>query len=279
VLLAYLAALATALCYGLGSVLQSMGAKRVQSKPGVSLGSLSRILRQGPYVLGLGLDGLGWLASLLALLRLPLFVVQAMVAGSIAFIVLFSALLEKAKPSGRQLAYVAVLCLGLLALAASGAPEVATRPPGYFVPAMAATACVLLFAGFVTPKLLSPVAASSVLGAVAGLAFGGAALCVRSLSSGIKPSEILHPTLWILLAFGGMGMAFFATALQRGAVTVTTAWLFTAETIAPALIGMLLLGDRARPGLGFVAAASFVLTVAASVGLSLSSRESTKETA
>jgi len=225
------------------------------------------------------LDGLGWLASLLALLRLPLFVVQAMVAGSIAFIVLFSALLEKTKPSGRQLAYVAVLCLGLLALAASGAPEVATRPPGYFVPAMAATACVLLFAGFVTPKLLSPVAASSVLGAVAGLAFGGAALCVRSLSSGIKPSEILHPTLWILLAFGGMGMAFFATALQRGAVTVTTAWLFTAETIAPALIGMLLLGDRARPGLGFVAAASFVLTVAASVGLSLSSREGTQEAA
>ncbi|MEI6453237.1 MAG: hypothetical protein WCO31_01445, partial [Actinomycetes bacterium] len=84
-LIAYLAALATALCYGLGSVLQSIGAKRVQSSSGMSVGSLSRIFRQGPYLLGLALDGFGWLASLLALLRLPLFVVQAVVAGSIAF--------------------------------------------------------------------------------------------------------------------------------------------------------------------------------------------------
>ncbi|MEI6454585.1 MAG: hypothetical protein WCO31_08340, partial [Actinomycetes bacterium] len=197
--------------------------------------------------------------------------------GSIAFIVLFSALLEGTKPSRRQLTFVALLSLGLLVLAASGAAEVAKKAPGYFVPAMAISALILAVSGFLTPKLVSSKLAPSILGAIAGLAFGGAALCVRSLSSGMRLVEILHPTVWILVAFGAMGMAFFATALQRGSVTVTTACLFTAETIAPAIIGMAVLGDQARPGLGFLAVIAFVLTLGASVGLSLSSPDTTAE--
>ena len=91
VLIAYLAALVSAVCYGLGSVLQSIAAKRVkEGEGGISARDLGQIAKQIPYLAGVILDGLGWLFSLVALFKLPLFVVQAVVAASVGFVVLFS---------------------------------------------------------------------------------------------------------------------------------------------------------------------------------------------
>lgn len=268
-ILAYSAALISALCYGLGSVLQSIGAKRVEAGAGIELGGLSKIARQGPYLIGLGLDAVGWLTSLVALFRLPLFVVQAVVAGSVGFVVIFSSLFEHARPTRRQVMFIVVLCVGLLGLAVTGAPEAATVPPGWFAPAMWIGVIVIAVAGFMTPRLITSDTAASVLGALAGLAFGGTALCARSFSSGLHLHDTLHPLAWALVAYGAVGMVLFATALQRGAVTVTTAWLFTAETVCPALIGMWVLGDRARAGFAALAVISFVVTVVAAVCLTL----------
>ena len=267
--IAYVAALFSAVCYGLGSVLQSIGAKRVEAGAGIDLGGLSKIAAQGPFLAGLGLDALGWLTSLVALFRLPLFVVQAVVAGSVGFVVIVSAVFEHIRPTRRQVSFIVVLCVGLVGLAAAGAPEAATTAPGWFAGAMWAGVAVIAVAGFFVPRLLSTDVAASVLGALAGLAFGGTALCARSFSSGFTIHDALHPLAWALVAYGVIGMVLFATALQRGAVTVTTAWLFTAETLAPALIGMWVLGDHARPGLALLAVASFVVTVGAAVGLTL----------
>jgi len=59
----------------------------------------------------------------------------------------------------------------------------------------------------------------------------------------------------------------YAAALQRGRVTMVAAITFGVETVVPALIGLALLGDRARPGFAPVAAAGFVVTVAAALAL------------
>jgi drug/metabolite transporter (DMT)-like permease len=45
-----------------------------------------------------------------------------------------------------------------------------------------------------------------------------------------------------------MGILVFSIALQRGSVTTTNAMLFAVETVVPTLIGVVLLGDRARAG-------------------------------
>jgi hypothetical protein len=50
---------------------------------------------------------------------------------------------------------------------------------------------------------------------------------------------------------------------------VATASQFSAETVVPAVVGLLVLGDRARNGLGAVAALGFVLTVGAAVALTV----------
>src|SRR5208337_1815778 len=52
-----------------------------------------------------------------------------------------------------------------------------------------------------------------------------------------------------------------------GSVTVATAAVVLAETIPPAVIGVVFLGDQTRPGLAVVAWAGFFLAVASAVML------------
>ncbi len=77
------------------------------------------------------------------------------------------------------------------------------------------------------------------------------------------------PLSWALVAYGILGLSFYAAALQRGSVTVATAWLYTAETLAPSVVGLMVLGDHARAGLAPLAVVSFGVTLAAAVALTL----------
>jgi len=59
----------------------------------------------------------------------------------------------------------------------------------------------------------------------------------------------------------------YATALEGGSVTVATAAVVLAETTPPAVVGVLLLGDHTRPGLGGLAVLGFSLAVVCAVAL------------
>ncbi len=87
----------------------------------------------------------------------------------------------------------------------------------------------------------------------------------------VVPHEVwrllLDPVLWALAIYGLLSLLIFATALQRGSVTTTSAITFAVETVVPALIGLVFLGDRARSGFGLVAMAGFVFTVGGSIAL------------
>ena len=62
-------------------------------------------------------------------------------------------------------------------------------------------------------------------------------------------------------------MLMFASALQRGSVTATSAVMFGVETVVPSIIGLTALGDRTRPHFQIVAAFGFALAVGASLVL------------
>ena len=59
----------------------------------------------------------------------------------------------------------------------------------------------------------------------------------------------------------------YATALEGGSVTVATAAVVLAETMPPAVVGVLLLGDSTRHGLEEVAVLGFILAVFCAVAL------------
>ncbi|MET0692342.1 MAG: hypothetical protein ABWY56_00335, partial [Propionibacteriaceae bacterium] len=105
-------------------------------------------------------------------------------------------------------------------------------------------------------------------GAVAGLGFGVVAVAARILPSPMTIGGLLtDPATYGLIVGGGVALLTYSTALQRGSVTLATAPLVVLETVAPAAVGLLLLGDAPRAGWGWVAAVGFVLAVAGALSL------------
>lgn len=269
-ILAYAAALGCAVAFGLATVLESIAARRVESQPDtVDARSLAKVATQPVYIAGLAADGLGWLLSLVALSRLPLFVVESTIASAIGFTVLFAAVLQRLRPTMRQIWFIVAIAAGLVGLAASGASEEAHRTPAAYTWAMVISLVVLAVVGWSVAKFVHSGVGAPVLGALAGLAFGGTALCGRAILGELGVGDLRDPIVYALALYGALGMVLLTVALQRGSVTVATAWLFVAQTVVPSAVGLAVLGDSARQGLAGLAVASFVVTVAAAVGLTL----------
>ncbi|MDQ6649871.1 MAG: hypothetical protein M3Z02_07140 [Actinomycetota bacterium] len=266
-LLGLLGAFGAAACYGTGSVLQAIGARRTPRSTGVDPRLLLRLAGSLPYLAGLLIDVVGFVLSIAALRSLPLFLVEAAVASSVAVTALLAARLLAVRPNRREALALGGIGIGLLLLAASAA-EGSGRPLGTVGRlALLAGAPVLAGLAILAGRGTGPRVGVG-LGAIAGLAFGGVGVAARVL---VFPHPLvrllLDPVLYALAAYGVLGTLLYATALQRGSVTTSTAALFAAETIAPALIGVLALGDSARPGFAGVAVAGFVVTVCAAVAL------------
>jgi drug/metabolite transporter (DMT)-like permease len=264
-------ALFAALGYGSASVLQSVAARKEESGSGLDPRLLVRLSRSVPYVSGLGLDLAAFLASLVALRTLPLFLVQSAVAASVGVTAVIAAAIG-VRLQGREIASLVILGAGLLLLAASAQAEQGKALPLGVRWGLLACVVVLAAAGALVGRDDRPRSAHA-LAVLAGLAFTVVAVTARSLT---VPSPLWHvladPGLWAILALGGLGMLLFTTALQRGSVTSATALTFAVETIVPAGVGLAFLGDSTRPGFAPVAAVGFVLTIAGSLALATDAR-------
>lgn len=260
-------AFGAALAYGAGSVLQSVAARRTPAGDSLDPRLLLRLAKQWRYVAGLGLDLAGFALSVLALRTLPLFAVEAAVASSIGVTALLAAGVLHQRPGRRETAALAAIGAGLLLLAASAAPDDPAPLPrggGWLVLGGA----VALAVAARPAGRRSGGRAGVLLGALAGLAFGGVGVAARTVQ---VPHPLWHgvtdPLVLALVAYGLLGTLLYATALQRGTVTTATAALFTAETVAPAAVGLALLHDHARQGLAWVAAAGFAVALAGCLAL------------
>ena len=87
------------------------------------------------------------------------------------------------------------------------------------------------------------------------------ALAARALTDFSPVRLVADPATYALIGGGLVAFLFFATGLQRGAVTVTTAAVVVGETIVPAAVGVVALGDQIRPGFVPVAVAGFVVAL------------------
>jgi drug/metabolite transporter (DMT)-like permease len=259
-------ALFAALGYGSASVLQSVAARKAESSSGLDPRLFVRLAGSVPYLSGLGLDLGAFLASLVALRTLPLFFVQSAVAASVGVTAVIAAAIG-VRLQRREIASLVILGAGLLLLASSAQPEQG-RPLALAVRWGLLSCVVVLGAAGALVARSNRRSAAQALAVLAGLAFTGVAVAARSLT---VPSPLWHvgadPGLWALLTLGALGMLLFTTALQRGSVTSATALTFAVETIVPAGVGLVFLGDTTRPGFAVVAAVGFVLTIAGSLAL------------
>jgi drug/metabolite transporter (DMT)-like permease len=287
------AAVAAAVFFGVGAALQARGAHAVPAGAGVDPRALVRVFRQWPFLAGLLLDLFGFLAQLVALRRLPLFAVQAGIAASLAVTAVTAALLLRVRVRGREWLAVAVVCAGLAALGLSAGAQGAPHTGWTFRWALLGATAAVAVAGLTFATLAHPTRAdhpasadhradedrpgggrarggrgrSVVLGFGGGLGFGIVAVAARVLP-GFRVAELVRdPAAYLVLVAGGLAFAFYTTALQGGSVTAATAAMVVGETVMPAAVGVLALGDGTRPGFVPVAAAGFALAVLGALAL------------
>lgn len=257
--LSLLGAFAAAVLYGAGTVLQAVGLRRAAGAAGGT--TWQRVWRGRLYVVGLGLDGLGFLASVAALRSLPLFVVESAIASSVAVTAVLATVFLGTRLARSEIVALAAVALGLvgLALTALEGRSVALGPTGTVL-LLATLVPVALLA--VAGARLTPRAGVPLLAVAAGLGFGGTGVSARVLTvSGPWWREVLDPVMWALLAYSALALVAYGLALQRGSVTPVAAITFSVETVVPAVVGLAWLGDRVRPGLAGVTAAAFLLTL------------------
>ncbi|MFE1313626.1 DMT family transporter [Streptomyces sp. NPDC058755] len=259
-------ALAAALCFGTATVLQAIAAREAGTGGGGEAALLLRALRQWRYLAGLALDGLGFLFQIAALRSIPIYAVSAALASSLAVTAVVAARLLRVRLSGMEWGAVGVVCAGLAMLGVASGPEGEQEGSDALKWAMLATAVGMLVLALLGGRLSGRMRAL-VLGLGAGFGFGVVEVSVRLIDSLRLADLLTNPAAYALLIGGAAAFILLTSALQRGAVTTATAGLVIGETIGPAAIGVIWLGDRTREGFTWLAVLGFAVAVAGALAL------------
>ncbi|MBL7260476.1 hypothetical protein [Paractinoplanes lichenicola] len=251
------------LCYATASILQAVGARRSRGT--------AQTMAHPLYLAGIFFDILAWVGAIIALQSLAVYVVESILAGSLALTVLGARIWLGSRLRKRDSAAILVTIVSLTFLALSAAPQHEVHTPGELRFALCGAAAAMVLVGYGAVKVDAP---GGIIAACAGLSLGGAALVGRSLpipegaSAGETALTLLtEPLTAALLVFAGTGMTLYAHALQHGDVGPVTAIHWTAEVMAPSIVAVVFLGDTVRDGWLLPAGVACALTVGAAVVL------------
>ncbi|MFD3931116.1 hypothetical protein [Streptomyces sp. NPDC058614] len=271
-------ALGAAVCFGTATVLQAMAARAAASDgggtgdggtgggAGADAALLLRAVRQWRYLVGLALDGVGFLLQIVALRSLPIYAVGAALAASLAVTAVVAARLLHVRLSRVEWGAVGVVCAGLAMLGLASGAEGDRAGSIALKYAMLGTAVGVLLLGAAGGRLPER-GRALVLGLGAGFGFGVVEVAVRLVDDLAVGSLLRNPATYALLVGGGAAFLLLTSALQRGSVTVATAGMVVGETIGPAVVGVVWLGDRTREGLEWLAVLGFVVAVVGALAL------------
>jgi hypothetical protein len=252
------------LCYAAGSILQAIGARRSTS----AVSTLGHPL----YLVGIALDMTAWFGSMIALRELAVYLVESVLAGSLAITAFAAWLFLGSKLRKRDVAAIVVTICALAGLALSaGQQQVVAASLELRIGFCVALVAVLVL-GWAATRIGSPGLIASIGGlSVGAAALGGRALHLPDDQMTTVGSALLtiftEPLTYVLLIFAANGMVMYANALQRGDVGRVTAVHWTGEVIAPSAIALTILGDSVRPGWEPVALAAALITVCCAIVL------------
>ncbi|MEJ7649854.1 MAG: hypothetical protein WKF57_12610 [Nakamurella sp.] len=263
-LIGYVLAVLGAIGSGAGSVLESLGVRKAGAYGG-NRSDLGKVARQPVYWIGILVDIAGFFSAAVALHRLPLFLVQSVLAFSVGITALISRAMgiSMPRPGWWALGFSAV---GLVTLGLSAQPGPAEPLPAVWRVGLLFVAVVVGVFVLFAPRIRIPSLRTVATAFGAGLGFAAVAISARTLPPVHELSDLLgEPAAWAIVVNGFVAMIAFARALQLGSATAVSAVLFTTNTVVPATIGFLVLDDRIREGFVAAAAIGFVLAVGGAV--------------
>lgn len=207
------------------------------------------ILARPRFLAGLGLDALAWSCTVVALRHMPVFAVQATLAGSIALTALVARYYknEWLRPVHRLAIGASILGLVLVASSAGGdrVPPRAGESTTVFV--LAGALVVLMLLTVLLRRIPRPWPSAI----MAGLGLGGGAVSVRAMhitADNFLVGLLTEPLVYVLIGMWATGLYNYARALRRGDVATVTALFMVTQVLVPGMVGIVLLGDTIRDG-------------------------------
>jgi hypothetical protein len=257
--------LIAAVGYGVGAVLQALGARHAAA--GVDTG-LRAMMKQPMFLLGLLVDFASWVISRFALHTLPLFAVQTILAGSLAVTVVLAGIVLGAELRRPDRYAIVATVAGLIIVGVSAGSDEAKDVTHLLKLCILAGIPAIAVAAFFAIKMNKAV----ILAVLAGVAFTSSALAARTIRvKGESITEIFtEPMLWAMLIYAVIALGIHAGALMRGEVGPVTAAMWATEVLVAVVIGAVALEDHMRPGWALPATFGIALTLGATVVLARS---------
>ena len=283
-LIGVLAAVLACVGYGAASVLQAYGTRRstaaasgsgkrvpVTATGGPTLHSTIGAALTPAFIAGMGLDVVGFLGSVVSARLIPLFLSQAIISANLVVTAVLGVAVLGVRLRTRDWVAIVTVVVSLVVLGlTAGHRGEGTAEPGVHGGLLSASV-LILSGGVVLIRLLGARAAVAA-GLIAGVLFGAMAVAVRVLD-GVNPLRLgillADPASWTILFAGLGGFYLFTVALQVGSVNGAAAALVVGETVVPGVTGVVLLGDTAQRGLGWLVAVAFVSAVVGAVALAI----------
>jgi drug/metabolite transporter (DMT)-like permease len=261
-------ALAAALLFSLGTVLQQQVASAASEQDARGAGFLLRLARQPRWLAGIAADALGFVAQAAALGLGRIVVVQPLLATSVVFALPLGARMEGKRVSRPEL-------IGALAVTAGlGAFLVLADPAGGVENASAtawvisfAVAAVLCTALTLVSRGRAPVHRAALLGTAAGILFAlSAALTkatVEQLDEGVL-AIFEHWQLYALVVVGYASMTLSQASLQAGPLAPAVATQMALDPVASLFLGTLAFKETIHHDTGTLLAslAAFAVMIA-----------------
>ncbi|ALE75600.1 putative integral membrane protein [Pseudonocardia sp. Ae168_Ps1] len=242
------------LCSTVAAILQADAARRG--------GRTSAVLTRPRFIGGIGMDVVTWLCMVVALQFIPIFAVQATLAGAIAMTALYARWFrgEWLRPVHRLAIGCSIVGLALVAGSAGTERKEAVTGYGTTVAVLVAALVAVMVATLATNRTTRPWPPA----VLAGLGLGGGSVCIRAMhvSEGVSVSGLLaEPLVYLLLGMAATGLYNYARALQLGDIATVTALYMVVQVVVPGLVGITLLDDTVRPGFMWLLLLGLVLVV------------------
>lgn len=259
--------LLSAVSAGLATVLQAMAVRRVPAVRGLRTPSVGALLRSPLYLSALGLVLAGFIITAAVLQSLPVFIVQAGRASSLAVTAVLSVVLLNHRLTRLEVGALVGVCLGLATLAmctprSSTADASMAERVGLLI-----AVCVLVIAAAIAIRLPIGRRSGAILALVAGLAFAVPPVAARGIGSWTPAALLADPAAWALGISALIGLGSSAVALQRTSVVFATCVLVSVETVLSAALGVALYGDEPAHGRWGLAVAGVAITLGSSLAL------------
>lgn len=242
--LGLLAALAGAVVFGVAAIAQAVASRTIPTG-GLSGALVLGLLRQPVFIAAVALNLVGFVLHLVALRLLPLFLAQAGISASLAVTVLLAVWYFGDRLGTLERVAVGAVCVGLAVLsgAAGDAGAAVTSTP--MTVALFVGAGVIAVVGLLMGRRRGTAAAFT-LGFLAGLGFAGSSIATRLVPDLSLAGVLSTPASYALPICGVLAFFLYSLGLQRGGVTAVTTPMIVMQTLAPAAVGVLALGDSVR---------------------------------